>query len=228
MRVSVIVLLGVSAIGDAEVPGEESDARSLWSAPAWSKWSKPTGRPVNAWSGWNWNWDGNKWNWSWGGGWGPNPTEKPTVNAWDSSWSGKDPSDWVLNGWGGDAWTNHAWTGDGWGPKKPTTEPILSPSSGPSDTPSDEPSFKSSSEPSDGPSNTPSSPQPTLFVCQEDTFCQGVRACEGVPDLNLINQNGACNGFEACRNVGNTISFCSCIGSQSCLNNVGNIGNDSW
>ena len=82
--------------------------------------------------------------------------------------------------------------------------------------------------PTRNPASPPSTPRPTFYVCLENTFCRGVRACEGVPDLNLINQNGACNGFEACRNVGNTISFCSCIGSQSCLNNVGNIGNDSW
>eukprot|EP00984_Skeletonema_dohrnii_P000490 scaffold166_cov106-Skeletonema_dohrnii-CCMP3373.AAC.2 len=94
-------------------------------APAWNGWSKPTKRPVNAWNGWSkptrrpvnaWNGSKPAWN-SWGGGWGPKPTKKPTqppVNAWDSSWSGKSPTDWVLNGWGGDAWTNNnAWGGDG-------------------------------------------------------------------------------------------------------------------
>eukprot|EP00984_Skeletonema_dohrnii_P000492 scaffold166_cov106-Skeletonema_dohrnii-CCMP3373.AAC.4 len=142
-----------------------------WSKPtrrpvsAWNGWSKPTRRPVNSWNGWSKPaWNGNRWN-SWGGGWGPKPTKKPTqppVNAWDSSWSGKNPTDWVLNGWGGDAWTtNNAWGGDGWGPKKPTVAPTAGPTSGvtssiPSKSPSDEPSKSPSDEPSTSPSDEPS------------------------------------------------------------------------
>lgn len=153
MRISVVVLLGmsVSAI-DAKVstdPGGE-EPRSLWSAPAWNKWSKPTGRPVHAWNGWNW--DGHKWNWSWGGGWGPQPTDKPTqVNSWENSWSGKGSSDWVLNGWGGDTWTStHACAGNGWSwsPKNPDAATSPSPSQGPSEVSSNEPSLETSSSPS--------------------------------------------------------------------------------
>ena len=74
-------------------------------------------------------------------------------------------------------------------------------------------------------------PRPTIHVCQdqlENVFCQGEDACAMVPDLNLIHREGACNGFEACRNVRNFISSCSCSGDQACVNNNGNIGNQSW
>jgi hypothetical protein len=74
-------------------------------------------------------------------------------------------------------------------------------------------------------------PRPTTFVCEdqpENTFCQGENACAMVLHLNLIHRKGACNGFEACRNVRNTISSCSCSGDQACVNNNGNIGNSSW
>ena len=159
MRISVVVLMGmsVSAI-DAKVstdPGGE-EPRSLWSAPAWNKWSKPTGRPVHAWNGWNW--DGHKWNWSWGGGWGPQPTDKPTqVNSWDNSWSGKGSSDWVLNGWGGDTWTStHAWAGNGWSwsPKNPDAATSPSPSLETSSSPSAAPSVSAeNAEEPDFPAN---------------------------------------------------------------------------
>ena len=93
--------------------GKESDAQSSLRNPAARE--RKT----------KWNWDGDKWNWSWGdsSGWGgPKPTKKPT--SWDSSsWSsGNNPTDWVINGWGGDAWGGNGW--NSWGStKKPTPAP---------------------------------------------------------------------------------------------------------
>ena len=196
VSLSAIFLLGLSAtdakVSSASGPDKESDERSLWSAPAWNKWGKPTGRPLNAWNGWNW--DGTKWNWSWGGGWGPSPTDKPTVNsnAWDNSWSGKGSSDWVLNGWGGDTWTsNHAWAwaGNGWSwsPKNPDTA-TASPSGDPSNSPSQGPSEVSSNEPSNPPSVSPANAEEPNFPANRLKFegtafadnsdCGGDPVCE--------------------------------------------------
>ena len=103
------------------LPAAAAAAAAVGKAFARNTMSNPTGRLVAA-NAQNRNLNNNKWSpWGWGGGWswGPSPTKKPTwqpvnVNAWDSSWGGKDPSNWgwVLNGWNGDAWANDAWTGD--------------------------------------------------------------------------------------------------------------------
>jgi hypothetical protein len=107
-------IFGISLVNADASAGKESDAQSSLRSPAARE--RKT----------KWNWDGDNWNWSWGdssSGWGgPKPTKKPT--SWDSSsWSsGNNPTDWVINGWGGDAWGGNGW--NSWGStKKPTPAP---------------------------------------------------------------------------------------------------------
>mmetsp|Transcript_1689 Transcript_1689/g.3594 ORF Transcript_1689/g.3594 Transcript_1689/m.3594 type:complete len:541 (+) Transcript_1689:33-1655(+) len=117
-------------------------------------------------------------------------------------------------------------------PSPPTPPTPMPPTPPTPPTPPSPPSPPSPSPPNPGvPTPNPTPPVPTqkpTFLCLENRFCNGVDACLGVPDLNLINQDGACNGFEACRSVVNTIANCACTGRQACLNNSGNIGNNSW
>eukprot|EP00985_Skeletonema_marinoi_P022370 scaffold14274_cov215-Skeletonema_marinoi.AAC.22 len=195
------------------------------SVKGWNSWGssesdhkptrKPTKRPLSN-------------TWSWGDTWGDS-----------SGSGGNGPTNWVWNGWGWNEAADHdAWTGDGWSSNwsgKQTPVPTLkwtgSPvTTSPSDrkltnTPSELPSMSvtpsttpsASSEPSSHPSLTNSlapsqSAKPSSgpsFLCLENQFCNGENACLDVPDLNLINQDGACNGFEACRNVVNTIANCA-------------------
>ena len=125
----------------------------------------PTKHPVNVWNGWsrpNNNGSNNNWS-SWGNGWGgPKPSPKPSSAPVDNSWSGSGPSNWVLNGWNGDAWSNSHWTGDGWGGSAKTLSPTRAPSKSPTKAPSSSspttqlPTYAPSNDPTVKPTDMPS------------------------------------------------------------------------